>query len=213
MTPAKPSSAPIGICTATGLACSLEPICSTVPPKSAPTRSILLTKQMRGTPYLSAWRQTVSDCGSTPATASNTATAPSRTAQRALHLGREIDVAGRIDDVDAVIAPEAGGRRRGDGDAALLLLRHPVHDRRAVMDLAQLVGDPGVVQDALGRGRLPGIDVRHDADVPIAAERDLPGHDCGLLRSGGTARGAPRLQLGDRHGSFSPAVSRRRYHR
>jgi hypothetical protein len=28
---------------------------------------------------LSAWRQTVSDCGSTPATESNTATAPSRT--------------------------------------------------------------------------------------------------------------------------------------
>ena len=44
-----------------------------------PTRSILLTKQMRGTLYLSAWRQTVSDCGSTPATASNTAIAPSST--------------------------------------------------------------------------------------------------------------------------------------
>ena len=42
-------------------------------------RSILLTKQMRGTEYLSAWRHTVSDCGSTPATESNTATAPSRT--------------------------------------------------------------------------------------------------------------------------------------
>ena len=34
---------------------------------------------MRGTLYLSAWRQTVSDCGSTPATASKTAIAPSRT--------------------------------------------------------------------------------------------------------------------------------------
>ena len=34
---------------------------------------------MRGTLYLSAWRQTVSDWGCTPATASNTATAPSRT--------------------------------------------------------------------------------------------------------------------------------------
>ena len=79
ITPAKPSSAPIGICTATGLACSLDRICSTAPAKSAPTRSILLTKQMRGTPYLSACRQTVSDCGSTPATASNTATAPSST--------------------------------------------------------------------------------------------------------------------------------------
>ena len=42
-------------------------------------RSILLTKAMRGTRYLSACRQTVSDCGSTPATASKTATAPSST--------------------------------------------------------------------------------------------------------------------------------------
>ena len=52
---------------------------STQRAKSAPTRSILLTKQMRGTRYLSAWRHTVSDCGSTPATLSNTATAPSST--------------------------------------------------------------------------------------------------------------------------------------
>ena len=42
-------------------------------------RSILLTKQMRGTRYLSACRHTVSDCGSTPDTASNTAQAPSST--------------------------------------------------------------------------------------------------------------------------------------
>ena len=41
--------------------------------------SILLTKQMRGTLYLSAWRHTVSDCGSTPSLPSNTATAPSST--------------------------------------------------------------------------------------------------------------------------------------
>ena len=52
---------------------------STVRQKLAPVRSILLTKQMRGTPYLSAWRHTVSDCGSTPATQSNTQTAPSST--------------------------------------------------------------------------------------------------------------------------------------
>ena len=47
--------------------------------KSAPSRSILLMKPMRGTPYLLAWRHTVSVWGSTPATPSNTATAPSRT--------------------------------------------------------------------------------------------------------------------------------------
>ena len=47
--------------------------------KSAPTRSILLMNAMRGTRYLSAWRHTVSDCGSTPPTEQNTATAPSST--------------------------------------------------------------------------------------------------------------------------------------
>ena len=47
--------------------------------KSAPMRSILLTKQIRGTLYLLAWRHTVSVCGSTPATESNTVTAPSST--------------------------------------------------------------------------------------------------------------------------------------
>ncbi|CNH45674.1 Uncharacterised protein [Mycobacterium tuberculosis] len=41
--------------------------------------SILLTKQMRGTSYLSACRQTCSDCGSTPSLPSKTATAPSST--------------------------------------------------------------------------------------------------------------------------------------
>jgi hypothetical protein len=47
--------------------------------KLAPVRSILLTKAMRGTLYLSAWRQTVSDCGCTPPTAQNTVHAPSST--------------------------------------------------------------------------------------------------------------------------------------
>ena len=52
---------------------------STARPKSAPILSSLLTKQMRGTPWRRAWRQTVSDCASTPATPSKTATAPSST--------------------------------------------------------------------------------------------------------------------------------------
>ncbi len=47
--------------------------------KSAPTLSILLAKTMRGTLYLSPWRQTVSVCGSTPWLLSSTHTAPSST--------------------------------------------------------------------------------------------------------------------------------------
>jgi len=94
-------------------------------------------------------------------------------AQASLYLDGEIHVAGCVDDVDARVTPVAGGRRRGDRDATLLLLRHPVHHGRAFVDLAHLVSAPRVVQDALrGRG-LAGVDVRHDADVACALEREL----------------------------------------
>ena len=97
-------------------------------------------------------------------------------AQRALHFGGEVDVTRRVDDVDPAVAPEAGGRGRRNRDAALLLLLHPVHDRGAFVDLADLVRDPGVEEDPLRGGRLPGIDVGHDADVPGPFERCLAGH-------------------------------------
>ncbi len=52
---------------------------STAASRSAPARSSLLTNAIRGTPCRSVWRHTDSRCGSTPATPSNTAIAPSRT--------------------------------------------------------------------------------------------------------------------------------------
>ena len=78
-TPLKLSSEPIGICNGIGFPFNLSLTCSTHLKKSAPIRSILLTNPMRGTLYLSACLQTVSDCGSTPPEAQNNATAPSRT--------------------------------------------------------------------------------------------------------------------------------------
>jgi hypothetical protein len=45
------------------------------------------------------------------------------------------------------------------------------------MDLADLVGLAGIIEDALGRRRLAGIDVGHDADVAIFVERMAAGHD------------------------------------
>ena len=93
-------------------------------------------------------------------------------AQASLHLDRKVHVAGRINNVDAIVAPRRRRRRRRDRDAALLLLRHPVHRRRALVDLAHLVGAAGVVEDPLGRRRLARVDVGHDPDVPDAVERD-----------------------------------------
>jgi hypothetical protein len=114
-------------------------------------------KAIRGTRYLSAWL----DAGDRVEQRDGAV----EHAQRALHLNGEVHVAGRVDDVDAVVAPEGGRGGRGDRDAALLLLLHPVHDGRALVDLTHLVGAAGVEEDALGRRRLTGVDVRHDPDV------------------------------------------------
>ena len=95
--------------------------------------------------------------------------------QRALYLDGEIDVSRGIDDIDAVFVvlavhatPKAGRGRRGDGDAALLFLLHPVHGGRAIMDLADLVGYAGIEQYALCRGGFTRIDVRDYTDIPVS---------------------------------------------
>ena len=85
--------------------------------------------------------------------------------QRAIDLDREIHVSRGVEQVDLVLVPLQRRRRRGDRDAALFLLRHPVHLRLAVMHLTNAVDLPGMVQEALRHRRLPGIDVGNDADV------------------------------------------------
>ena len=78
-TPSNWSSAPIGICIGTGFEPNFSLISDTHISKFAPILSILLKKASLGTLYLSACLHTVSDCGCTPSTAENTATAPSST--------------------------------------------------------------------------------------------------------------------------------------
>ena len=106
-------------------------------------------------------------------------------AQGALNLGREVHVAGGVDDVDlelvlgvvGLTAPEAGGGGGLDGDATFLLLRHEVHGGGAVVGLADLVVLTGVEQNTLGSGGLAGIDVSHDADIADVVEvRNLFSH-------------------------------------
>ena len=77
-------------------------------------------------------------------------------------------------------APLAVGRGGRDRDAALLFLLHPVHGRRAVVHFTQLVRTARIVEDSLGRRRLPGINVRHDADVTDLVEFSCSCH-CDLF--------------------------------
>ena len=153
-------------------------IMSTQRKKSAPVRSSLLTKHIRGhgvlvglAPHGHRLRLDAGD-------AVEDGDGAVEDAQRALDLGGEVDVAGGVDDVDLVVLPPAGRRGGRDGDAALLLLLHPVHGGGALVDLTDLVGDAGVEQDALGGGGLAGVDVRHDADVAdlVEVRGDVDGH-------------------------------------
>ena len=86
-------------------------------------------------------------------------------------------MAGRIDDVDAVLVPFTSGCRRGNRDTTLLLLLHPVHRRSTLMHLPHLVGAAGVVEDAFGRGGLARVDVGHDSDVASPLECVFAWHD------------------------------------
>src|SRR5262249_46565497 len=84
--------------------------------------------------------------------------------------------AGGVDDVETLAVPERGGRSRSDGDAALLLLLHPVHRRGTFVHFADLVALAGVIEDALGRGGLPGVDMPHDTEVTVVLDGMLAGH-------------------------------------
>src|SRR5690606_29010877 len=103
-------------------------------------------------------------------------------AQAALHLGREVDVARGVDDIDLAflardaIAPGRGDGRRGNRDTTLTLLHHPVGDGRTLVHLAHAVDATGVEKDAFGRRRLAGIDVRDDADVSHSFNRIFVRH-------------------------------------
>src|SRR6202158_4153261 len=101
-------------------------------------------------------------------------------AQRALHFHREVHVARRINNIDAVFLieaiPRSGRRRARNRDAALALLLHPVHGGRAFIHRTDLVGHTRIEQDALRRRRFSGVDVRHDPDVARVFEFEYPGH-------------------------------------
>ncbi len=97
-------------------------------------------------------------------------------AQRALDFDGEVDVAGGVDDVQTLAVPERGGRGRGDGDAAFLLLLHPIHRRGAFMHLADFMALAGIIEDPFRSRGFPGINVSHDAEITVVLDCVDAGH-------------------------------------
>ena len=90
--------------------------------------------------------------------------------ERPLHLDGEINVPGRVDDVDLRVVPVDRRRGRGDRDPSLLLQLHVVHHGTLTLDFLDHVGAARVIQDPLGERGLARVDVGRDADVAIRCE-------------------------------------------
>ena len=87
--------------------------------------------------------------------------------ERPRHLVAEVDVAGRVDDVDDVVAVVEADRLQLDRDAALALEVH-----RVEVLLAHVAGVDGAadLEDAIGQRRLAVVDVGDDREVADAGE-------------------------------------------
>ena len=103
--------------------------------------------------------------GLNPSDRTKNRNSPIENPERTLDLDGEVHMAGGVDDVDPMVAPQACGGRRGDRYAPLLLLDHPVHGGSPFIHLTDLVVDPRIVKDPLGRGGLSRINMGHDADI------------------------------------------------
>src|SRR5216683_613566 len=103
-------------------------------------------------------------------------------AQGSIDLDGEIDMSRSVDEIDLLIAPECGHGRALNGDAALLFLLEIVGGRRRLQILGIVNVDDGVltprvIQDALGRRRLAGVDVGDNADIANIGKGRCAGHD------------------------------------
>ena len=87
-------------------------------------------------------------------------------AQRTLHLDRKIHVAGRVNQVNRSIFPLAGRDGGRDSNAALLLLWHPIHRRRAIVHFADFMRHARIIEQAFGDGGFPSVNMRDNPDIP-----------------------------------------------
>jgi small subunit ribosomal protein S20 len=89
----------------------------------------------------------------------------------------EIDVSGRVDQVELVALVEQTDRLGLDRDAPLALQVHPIEVLRPHRALIDGVGE---LEHPVGQRGLPVVDMRHDAEVADAG--DLGRHDTSMVR-------------------------------
>ena len=80
-----------------------------------------------------------------------------------LHFAAEIGMAGRIDDIDAVIVPSERGILCANGDSLFALEIHRIH--HAFLDFLVGAKRPRLAQQLIDKRGLAVIDVRNDGDV------------------------------------------------
>ena len=85
--------------------------------------------------------------------------------QRTFHLGREVHVAGSVNNVELAVFPHAVNSGRGNGDTSFAFLFHPVGYGRTIVRFANLMHFSRVVQNAFGCGGLTRINVRDNTDI------------------------------------------------
>ena len=83
---------------------------------------------------------------------------------------------GGVDNMNFHIFPVAGRYGRGNGNAAFLLIWHPVHDGFTIVDFTDSVGTAGVIKNPLGDRRLSGINMGNDADIAHVSYFDTRTH-------------------------------------
>ena len=78
------------------------------------------------------------------------------------------DMAWCVNDINDMVLPMSGDRRRDNRDAPLSFLCHPIRDRRSVINRTKTMRPAGVKQHPFGRGRLTSINMRDDANITVA---------------------------------------------
>jgi len=131
--------------------------------KGAVRRGILFTNSRTGMPSRRSVRIRMRVCGWMPSHGGDHQHGAIKHVQHPFHLGDEIRVAGRVDQVYRGISD--GERHHGglDRDTALPLQRHGVGLRTSVIDAADLVDDPSGIKQPLGQACLSGVNMRQDS--------------------------------------------------